>query len=743
MKQFEVPKDSKFKTWDQDPVKDLSPKEVEQMYENGFAGALCSEEASEELESYLSIPNADDVCRVYGFEETAKGKLVIPYQHIEKYYGDDSMWQGLAQKSGNCFVPGTEVTMSDGSKKPIEQVSVGESVITHNGINQVYELVENHYSDDTFEFFSPSYNKTVKSTNNHIFPVLSNKDSKNLEWKKAKDIKIGDHLILGKPRVEESDVSFDLKDYGGEITEDLDFKTLRLAPVDINKCRGKNGFHQCNRYIKFDEKLAYIIGAFLAEGSCEKNDNKEPVRLTFSLSSKEILFRERIISYIKDIFDIDCSYHRTGESVTQIRLSSKPISTLIYTLCGSGNVYSKSAPWQALSLNKSIKLSLLQGWIDGDGYYSDKSTKNGKTYQNQHRVIAVSVCKKLINSMQEIANSCDLKCSILTRKAYKQSKKSYSLNFYGDNALAVKKQTFTKNIIVENLCKYGIPIKISNIKREKYEGHVYCINVKDDHTFIANGILTHNCVSEAQELANLLSMCCEVSSEKPDEVTGYLEEIPKSDPVSKSHGPIAWEPIYWWRGYDGDGWYCSAAVQVSLTKCGIVPRIKISDDLDFRTDDDRHGHRYGKKAPPAEIAELIGQNLFRDATRIDSFESLRDLLNRGFGVTSCGSEGFSKKRDANGFSPRSGSWAHAMAMIGVDDRPETIAKYREPLVLIINSWGLKWNSGPRTIFNSKTLIPEGAFWTRWSDVKRRDMYAMAGLNGWARKELPDLSPHFV
>ena len=147
--------------------------------------------------------------------------------------------------------------------------------------------------------------------------------------------------------------------------------------------------------------------------------------------------------------------------------------------------------------------------------------------------------------------------------------------------------------------------------------------------------------------------------------------------------------------------------------------------------------KYGRSRPPKEIADALDNNLIRTATRVDGPEQLRDLLKQGYGVTSCGSEGFSDTRDENGVSSRRGSWAHAMAYIGFDDRAETIAKYGGPLVLVLNSWG-RWNGGPRRIMGTNIDIPEGSFWVRWKDVKSRSMYAFSSVNGWPQKDLPPI-----
>ncbi len=78
-----------------------------------------------------------------------------------------------------------------------------------------------------------------------------------------------------------------------------------------------------------------------------------------------------------------------------------------------------------------------------------------------------------------------------------------------------------------------------------------------------------------------------------------------------------------------------------------------------------------------------------------------------------------------------------MAYIGADDREEIHRKYGGPLVLVQNSWGI-FNTGPRRILGTNIDIPEGSFWARWSDCKRRNHTALAGVTGWERELLPDL-----
>lgn len=244
-----------------------------------------------------------------------------------------------------------------------------------------------------------------------------------------------------------------------------------------------------------------------------------------------------------------------------------------------------------------------------------------------------------------------------------------------------------------------------------------------------------DCVSWSTRNAGLGTMCCEITSGKPDEVTNRLEGAPEVSDAARKNGVLSTEAFYNWRDHGGDGWSCGAAARVALKKSGLWLRKAYPEiNVDFTTYSSKNAGLYGSRNPPDSWLAIGKDHLIRTATVLDSYEELRDMLANGYCVSSCGSEGFSNERDENGVSKRKGSWAHAMAYLGVDDRAEIINIYKEPLVLVQNSWG-SWNDGSRRIFGTSIDIPVGSFWARWSDIKNREMIAFSGVSGWPRKQL--------
>lgn len=253
-----------------------------------------------------------------------------------------------------------------------------------------------------------------------------------------------------------------------------------------------------------------------------------------------------------------------------------------------------------------------------------------------------------------------------------------------------------------------------------------------------------DCESHSVKNALLGSMVGDIVSGTPDAVSGKPERAPEVSAEGIKNGVLSTEALYWFRGYNGDGWYASAAMQVARTKCGAVVRGPLgTTGIDLTRYSGDLAGKYGAKAPPADIVDATDNNLFREVTEADSFEEVRDMLGRGFFAATDGSESWSNERDANGVSGRTrAGWSHAMAFIGADDRAEIKKAYGEPLVLILNSWA-KWNKGPRRILGTQIDIPEGSFWSRWSDAKNRRIYHVSGCNGWQRLALPDYNPGFV
>jgi hypothetical protein len=100
---------------------------------------------------------------------------------------------------GGCFVAGTEITLFDGSKKPIEDVKVGDSLLDINGDKVITDkLVGYDYKGHIYSinggpyFFTPNHPFLTLEGWKSLDPEKSMKESPSLQ---VGMMKLGDVLI--------------------------------------------------------------------------------------------------------------------------------------------------------------------------------------------------------------------------------------------------------------------------------------------------------------------------------------------------------------------------------------------------------------------------------------------------------------------------------------------------------------------------------------------------------------------
>lgn len=131
---------------------------------------------------------------------------------------------------------------------------------------------------------------------------------------------------------------------------------------------------------------------------------------------------------------------------------------------------------------------------------------------------------------------------------------------------------------------------------------------------------------------------------------------------------------------------------------------------------------------PDEIENAAKDHPIDVISMVTTYEQARDLVANGYPISICSNQGFSNRRDKDGFAAPSGSWAHCMCILGIDDNP------RRPGVLVQNSWGV-WNGGPKRLNQ-----PDGSFFVDADVIQsrilsKRDSWAFAGYKGFEPKKL--------
>lgn len=669
----------------------MTPKELYDNYRKGFNGCIWEQHVFDHLMATSKHPLFGDASKK--IVDTGKGKLSIPYKSVLKF---DKNPYNERQTTGDCLVKGTQVLMSDGSIKNIEDIKISEKVITHNGKSQeVYELINKKPSESQINhIYIKKYNKTLSMTNDHKMLVFG--DS-GYEWIAARYLKEGDYLVLPK---KDSIVSDDIKLDLSNFISDLEFETAKTT------VRVKNSKNTLSRFIRLSTDLMWLFGIYAAEGGIDGN-NKE--RITFNLHIKEIELRNRIIYLFKEIFGAKCTiFNRIDKNVCCVRCSNIIIARL-FTYFVSGNQWNKTLNRDIINSSKFHRLSFLRGWSDGDG---------SVTTEKRRKLVGVSVSENLIRDLSDILISLQIQHTISQRKPRNRSKTAYQIDLYGDQVYKIYPELslMTKIQAKQNklTCSLGLLAPITSIKNETYTDNVYCINVLHDHSFIANGFISHNCVSHGTRNA------CDVS--RAVEIDIHNE---REDWIAKG----ATEAIYGYRGFSGQGMSCARAAEFVSRTGGIVVR-KNYGFVDFSKYNGNLGAGWGGRGLPDKVLDLSNDHQMRTASLIRTVEEARDALANGYGLAVCSNYGFSDRRDKKGFAKVSGSWAHCMAWIACDDTNG------EPVFLVQNSWG-KWNDGGHPEWGP---IPDGSFLIHADAAEgmlsQNGSYAFSGFDGFPLQKLP-------
>jgi hypothetical protein len=87
----------------------------------------------------------------------------------------------------SCFVPGTRVLMADGTRKPIEQLSIGDIVQSYDRASDLLKptKIVQTFTSDHIQYYI--INRGLRATARH--PLLTSEG-----WKYVSDLKVGDRL---------------------------------------------------------------------------------------------------------------------------------------------------------------------------------------------------------------------------------------------------------------------------------------------------------------------------------------------------------------------------------------------------------------------------------------------------------------------------------------------------------------------------------------------------------------------
>lgn len=373
-----------------------------------------------------------------------------------------------------CFVAGTMVRTENGIK-PIEQISIGDKVLTHNCRYRMVTKIMRRLVNSTVIVSAENCAEKIECTAEHPFYVrlMTRKfDQNSRQYVRTLSEDFGwlEPKYFFKKTNSSNDVTQQI--YLTCATDDIE-KDVEYNGVELRV--NQHSTRKVNTLELDSEHLWYVIGRWIADGwfksRYRKNKTLGGVIICCGKHKTE-KFEEKLrlakLKYCKTEEETVCKYVFCNK---EFALFLKKFGEYADKKVLAEEVY---------FLPKKLALAFLSGYFDADGCYCDDTI----SFSSVSKELAYGI-KYLVNKYYKVA------CSITSYENHNQTicgrivhtKKVYAGSF----KINRKSQS---HYFVENnyiMSPYKTVEEINEMKV------VYNLSVDEDESYTANGMVVHNC----------------------------------------------------------------------------------------------------------------------------------------------------------------------------------------------------------------------------------------------------------
>lgn len=394
---------------------------------------LVAVEANEEKMLDIFNNNLDIYAATAAIENDIPINDFLEYKETKPKYYKDLRQGAKSEVLGLCVLGNTKVITQSGIKE-IKNIHTGDLVLTHK---KRYKPVLETQQLQTTELITITTctGKSITGTPDHMMLIYVPKYGN--AWARLEDIKLGDYLVF--------------------------HKTI---------------LHSNETQVYSNDQIQ-ILGWWISEGyfsnytlAITQSRNNE---LTFNKMKSVLADKYEWIVRDRDSNCVDF-YCPASKRFTLFDIKEIDFNTRSFTKC-----FTNLIPL----LTQEQKYILLGALWEGDGCISKKQNNNSVSIGYS------SVSLQLIQDIQTVCHSLGINTTI-----YKYDRNCYTLHIVGSYSI---NEFFTKvpcikiKDYVNTLRFMNTDEKVVSVEKTNITCDVYDITVQDDHSFVANELISHNC----------------------------------------------------------------------------------------------------------------------------------------------------------------------------------------------------------------------------------------------------------
>lgn len=418
------------------------------------------------------------------------------------------------QQGSSCFVAGTLVFTVNRGPVPIEEVLVGDRVVTHTGaFKPVLQTHKNPIDDRTLFDIKVYKTPGFKVTDNHRFWSIT---KEQLEWKESpqwnsiEHLRIGDWISIPKSNTttvyQQIDMYDILKDVCGveHWTYSFEFdgnkmrrNTNYASDYRPNEITTKGEWFE--RYITVDETFAWFLGSWYGDGCILFGQDSEKFEthrgISFEQNQNNTDFVDEIVKIGEKYLGVKaCIYQQKTEKCLSVNFHNSAIGNAFNILFGQ--LTTEKFLWTGVySWSREMVVALIGGLVSTE--WCDTLNGNIQLQMPNHLLIQslfhLTRSVGLDTSMTIMDNPyTDYQAQLIGRMniPWIHEIMRWVKKHYDDAELKTSdRASATLNINGNIFLRINSKTRVT----ENVPSHVYTLGVEDDHSYSVGGLIAENC----------------------------------------------------------------------------------------------------------------------------------------------------------------------------------------------------------------------------------------------------------